>query len=123
MRLLSVAVQLIRNPAIMVLDEPTTGLDATSAKLLITTLKGLTESNEDLNFKRKSVILSIHQPRYDIFSSFDDIVLLNGGELVWCGSSDKMLSHFAALGFVCPDHANPADFILDISSIDVRSYT
>lgn len=66
------------------------------------------------------MIISIHQPRYDIFSTFDDVILLSKGELVWAGPTDAMLEHFQALGHPCPSHSNPADFILDLSSINVR---
>jgi ABC-type multidrug transport system ATPase subunit len=65
------------------------------------------------------VVVSIHQPRYDVFALLDDVILLSRGRLVWAGSSADMLKHFGALGHPCPALTNPADFILDISSIDV----
>jgi hypothetical protein len=65
------------------------------------------------------VVVSIHQPRYDVFALLDDVILLSRGHLVWAGSSVDMLKHFGALGHPCPALTNPADFILDISSIDV----
>jgi ABC-type multidrug transport system ATPase subunit len=63
--------------------------------------------------------MSIHQPRYDVFSLVDDVVLLSRGHVVWCGSSIEMVKHFEKLNYPCPPLNNPADFILDISSIDV----
>lgn len=65
------------------------------------------------------MVVSIHQPRYDVFALLDDVILLARGRLVWSGNSADMLKHFAALGHPCPPLTNPADFILDISSIDV----
>jgi len=65
------------------------------------------------------MITSIHQPRYDVFALLDDVILLSRGRLVWSGSSEAMLKHFATMGHPCPPLTNPADFILDISSIDV----
>ena len=67
----------------------------------------------------RTVVVSIHQPRYDVFALLDDVILLARGRLVWSGSSADMLKHFAALGHPCPALTNPADFILDISSVDV----
>lgn len=67
----------------------------------------------------RTVVVSIHQPRYDVFALLDDVILLSRGHLVWAGSSGDMLKHFGALGCPCPALTNPADFILDISSIDV----
>ena len=67
-------------------------------------------------------MVSIHQPRYDVFALLDDVILLARGRLVWSGNSADMLKHFAALGQPCPPLTNPADFILDISSIDVSFF-
>ena len=33
-----------------------------------------------------------------------------------------MMNHFAARGYCCPPHCNPADFILDTTSIDVSHF-
>eukprot|EP01037_Dinobryon_pediforme_P043374 gene43374-54360_t len=38
---------------------------------------------------RKTVILSIHQPRYDIFAAIDEIILLSRGHVVWAGNSQQ----------------------------------
>jgi ABC-type multidrug transport system ATPase subunit len=107
-----VAVQLLLDPAICLLDEPTTGLDTFTARHVIETLKSLALNN-------RTVVLSIHQPRYDVFKCLDDVVLLARGRQVWTGSCKDMLRHFSAVGYPCPALTNPADFILDISSIDV----
>ena len=113
-RRLSVAVQLLLDPAICLLDEPTTGLDAFTARHVTETLRSLSRTG-------RTVILSIHQPRYDVFALLDDVILLSRGQLVWSGSSSDMMKHLNALGHACPPLVNPADFILDISSIDVRA--
>lgn len=65
------------------------------------------------------VILSIHQPRYDVFALLDDVIVLSRGKQVWGGGSKALLKHLTDLGYPCPALVNPADFILDISSIDV----
>jgi hypothetical protein len=49
----------------------------------------------------------------------DRVVLLSRGCMVWWGSPEHMLTHFSSLGYICPHRTNPADFILDLSSIDV----
>jgi ATP-binding cassette subfamily G (WHITE) protein 8 (sterolin 2) len=77
------------------------------------------ETIKKLSKKQRTVIMSIHQPRYDVFSLVDDVVLLSRGSVVFSGSSVEMLKHFEKLNFPCPSLTNPADFILDISSIDV----
>ena len=69
-----------------------------------------------------TIITSIHQPRSSIFALFDDIILLSKGNVVYHGpSGDDALKYFAQQGLVCPPYFNPADFFLDMVSIDTRS--
>lgn len=61
----SIGVQLLSNPSVLFLDEPTTGLDATSAFQLVRTLKSLAG-------KGRTVVTTIHQPRSEIWGLFDN---------------------------------------------------
>lgn len=92
-----------------------TGLDSFTARHIVETLQDLAHKG------RRTVLLSIHQPRYDIFGLIDDVVLLSRGMQIWSGPTSGMLAHFASLGFPFPGFSNPADFILDITSLDFRS--
>ena len=38
---------------------------------------------------------------------FHDIIIMNSGELVWAGPSEKMLDYFDDIGFSCPLDVNP----------------
>lgn len=116
-RRLSIGIQLLINPSVCLLDEPTTGLDAFTAHHVMETLQHLSHVG------CRTVIISIHQPRYDIFRLLDDIILLtSGGKQIWSGSTTDMICHLEEIGYPCPHHMNPADYILDISSIDYRSF-
>lgn len=115
-RRLSIGIQLLINPSVCLLDEPTTGLDAFTAHHVMETLQNL------CHIGQRTVIISIHQPRYDIFRLLDEIILLSRGKQVWGGSTHDMILYLAHIGHPCPSHMNPADYILDISSIDFRSY-
>lgn len=90
------------------------GLDAFTARHVVQSLRKLSRTG-------RTVILSIHQPRYDVFQCLDDVILLSRGRQLWSGSSKDMLVYFNSLGYPCPPLTNPADFVLDISSVDVRS--
>ncbi|XP_061693183.1 ATP-binding cassette sub-family G member 8 isoform X2 [Syngnathoides biaculeatus] len=113
-RRVSIAVQLLWNPGILILDEPTSGLDSFTAHNLVITLSRLARGN-------RLVLLSVHQPRSDIFQLFDLVVLLSSGSAVYCGAARDMVPYFTALGHPCPRYCNPSDFYVDLISIDRRS--
>ncbi|XP_028844961.1 ATP-binding cassette sub-family G member 8 [Denticeps clupeoides] len=113
-RRVSIAVQLLWNPGILILDEPTSGLDSFTAHNLVITLSRLAQGN-------RLVLLSVHQPRSDIFQIFDLVVLLSSGSAVYCGPAREMVPYFTALGHPCPRYCNPSDFYVDLISIDRRS--
>uniref|UniRef100_A0A8C5C487 ATP-binding cassette, sub-family G (WHITE), member 8 n=1 Tax=Gadus morhua TaxID=8049 RepID=A0A8C5C487_GADMO len=113
-RRVSIAVQLLWNPGILILDEPTSGLDSFTAHNLVLTLSRLARGN-------RLVLLSVHQPRSDIFQLFDLVVLLSSGSAAYCGAARDMVPYFTALGHPCPRYCNPSDFYVDLISIDRRS--
>lgn len=73
------------------------------------------------NLARKNnitVIATIHQPSSTVFNLFDKLHLLVGGRCAYFGSREAATSHFASIGFECPQFENPADFFLNIINID-----
>ena len=106
---------MLRNPSILFLDEPTTGLDATSAFHLVKTLKHLASTG-------RTIIITIHQPRSDIFFLFDRLTLLSTGNVAYTGPTKDCLSWFESLlpGALRP-HVNPADYLIDIVAVDTRT--
>jgi len=110
----SIGMELIISPDVLFLDEPTTGLDSYTACQVIQRLHQLSQ-------KGRTIIFSIHQPRYSIFKLFDTITLLSAGETIFHGPSQKSLAYFDALGHQCETYNNPADFYMDIVSEDLRS--
>uniref|UniRef100_A0AAR2K1M3 ABC transporter domain-containing protein n=1 Tax=Pygocentrus nattereri TaxID=42514 RepID=A0AAR2K1M3_PYGNA len=105
----SIGMELITSPSLLFLDEPTTGLDSNTAHMIITLLHKLSRNG-------RTIIFSIHQPRYSIFQQFDHLTLLNKGEIIYAGSADKAISYFEGLGYKCDPFNNPADFFLDITN-------
>ncbi|KAH7010727.1 P-loop containing nucleoside triphosphate hydrolase protein [Macrophomina phaseolina] len=110
----SIGVQLLANPSVLFLDEPTTGLDATSAFQLVRTLKTLAS-------KGRTIITTIHQPRSEIWNLFDNLVLLTRGHPAYSGAAADALPYFAALGFELPPFVNPAEHLIDVVAVDIRS--
>ena len=89
---------------LLLLDEPTTGLDSFTAHSLVKSLADLAHR------KHKIILLSIHQPRSELFPIFDQVGLLSKGEMVYYGPREKMLQYFSLLGHACPTYSNPLDF-------------
>ena len=119
-RRVSIATELLTSPGIMFLDEPTTGLDSTNAAKVVDILSGLGSIGV-------TVVLSIHQPRPDIFRLLDRVLVLSGqGAVVYGGPSHRAEAHFAAMPYAAvPDRTlHIADFMLDTvlraSDEDVR---
>jgi len=106
-----IAAELITSPSVLFLDEPTTGLDASTANAVMILLKRLAN-------KGRTIIFSIHQPRYSIFRLFNRLTLLSLGRLIYHGSFQDALPYFETLGYKCKEHNNPADFFLDIINGD-----
>jgi ABC-type multidrug transport system ATPase subunit len=113
-RRVSLGVQLLSNPSVLFLDEPTTGLDATSAFQLIRTLKALAK-------KGRTIIVTVHSPRSEIWNLFDRLILLTRGAPAYSGSVDECLPYFAKLGYELPPFVNPAEHLIDIVAVDNRS--
>ncbi|KAJ3277913.1 hypothetical protein HK104_002846 [Borealophlyctis nickersoniae] len=114
-RRLSIGVQMLTDPSVLIVDEPTSGLDAFTSRNVMLLLK-------DLAATGRTVICSIHQPRSDIVDLFDRVLLLAcGGRPLYSGPLTSMLPHFSALGYACDHNTNPANFVLDLSSIDFRT--
>ncbi|KAK2611957.1 hypothetical protein QQS21_002063 [Conoideocrella luteorostrata] len=113
-RRVSIGIQILTDPRVLMLDEPTSGLDAFTASSIMEVLEGL--ANEG-----RTVILTIHQARSDLFKHFENVLLLaRGGFPVYSGSARHMLEYFGRHGYDCPTHANPADFALDMITIDLQ---
>jgi ABC-type multidrug transport system ATPase subunit len=110
----SIGVQLLSNPSLLWLDEPTTGLDSTSAYQVVKTLQNLAR-------RGRTIIVTIHQPRSEIYSLFDNVVLLTRGSPAYAGSAKECLPYFAKLGHEMPPFTNPAEYLIDLVSVDNRN--
>ena len=75
-RRLSIALELLGNPSMLVLDEPTTGLDSGATQQLVHSLnKLLIESRNAGN--RMAIIATIHQPSARVFAQFEHIHVMS----------------------------------------------
>ncbi|XP_014205278.1 ATP-binding cassette sub-family G member 1-like [Copidosoma floridanum] len=104
---LSIAVEMITSPSLLLLDEPTSGLDSASSNQVISLLSFMARQG-------CTVACVVHQPSSRMTQSFDDLMIMNQGRCAYCGPRDKVLDHFRASGYVCPDFYNLSEFLLEV---------
>lgn len=68
---LNIALELLTEPSLLFLDEPTSGLSSEDALSLIKDLRALAD-------RGKTVILTIHQPGFRVYSALDNVLILTG---------------------------------------------
>lgn len=105
----SIGTELVVNPKILLVDEPSSGLDSTTAESVVAVLSRLAKE------KNQMVICTIHQPSYKLFSTFDKLLMLHHGRVVYHGQTNERLhSYFSSIGFKAPEYENPLDYYMRI---------
>ena len=85
---LNIGLELVREPSILFVDEPTSGLSSRDAENVMDLLKQLALSG-------KLVFVVIHQPSSDIFRMFDQLLMLDtGGFPVYYGNPSDAMIYF-----------------------------
>ena len=93
----NIALELLREPTILFVDEPTSGLSSVDSEIVMNLLKEQT-------YKGKLVIVNIHQPDSEIYKMFDKIMIIDkGGYQVYYGNPTEAIVYFKSV----TNHANP----------------
>ncbi|KAJ2505251.1 hypothetical protein IWW47_002133, partial [Coemansia sp. RSA 2052] len=111
----SIGTELLTDPRLLFLDEPTSGLDSNSSELVVELVKKISVD------QGIATLMTIHQPSARIFNIFDKVILLSQGRIVYFGPTATAIEYFAGIGYQCPMHENPADYFIDLMTLDYRS--
>lgn len=98
----------IRTPTVCLTPAPLAPQDAFNAGLLVQCLKDLASS------RQTTVLMTIHQPRSNIFTSFDSLLVINHGLVTYHGPTAEVGTYFASIQRPIPIEYNPADFLIDV---------
>ncbi|HBF87577.1 MAG TPA: ABC transporter [Bacteroidales bacterium] len=122
---LNIALELIREPSVLFVDEPTSGLSSMDSDMVMDLLKEQT-------LKGKLVIVNIHQPSSDIFKLFDKLIIMDtGGHPIYYGNPldgvvyfKKMSNHVNANESECITcgNVNPEQILQIVESKVVDEY-
>ncbi|MEN8228044.1 MAG: ATP-binding cassette domain-containing protein [Bacteroidota bacterium] len=92
----NIGLELIREPSVLFVDEPTSGLSSVDSEMVMNLLR-------EQVFKGKLVIVNIHQPSSDLYKMFDRVIFLDkGGYQIYYGNPSEAVVYFKTKS----NHAN-----------------
>ncbi len=97
---LNIALELMREPAILFADEPTSGLSSADSEKIMHLLKRQC-------LKGKLVFANVHQPASELYKMFDRIIILDqGGRVVFFGNPMDAITYFKTeANYINPDQS------------------
>lgn len=107
----NIGIELISDPNLLFLDEPTTGLDSLTALDVVQTLHRLRN-------RGMTVVTVIHSPSDDILALFDQVVVLCQGQLIYDGPPENIVERLARFGFAVPLYVSPLEQLMKLIDKD-----
>nr|CCA21737.1 ATPbinding Cassette (ABC) Superfamily putative [Albugo laibachii Nc14] len=101
---------------VIMMDEPSAGLDSAATMDIMRYYSRIAHDHG------RTIVVALQQPSPQVFELFDDVMLLNDGEVIYHGPRAEVPRYFAALGLLCLPHRDFADFLLDLCTPEQRKY-
>ncbi|POM66313.1 ABC Superfamily, partial [Phytophthora palmivora] len=101
---------------VSLMDEISTGLDSAATYDIISTQRSIAHK------LHKNVVIALLQPSPEVFSLFDDVMIMNEGQLMYHGPCSEVEGYFSGLGFSCPPGRDIADYLLDLGTSEQYRY-
>ncbi|OWY97277.1 ABC transporter, partial [Phytophthora megakarya] len=103
---------------VVFMDEISTGLDSAGAA----TFDIISTQRSVAKMMKKTVVIALLQPAPEVFKLFDDVMILNEGEVMYHGPQEQVEEYFTSMGFVRPAGRDVADFLLDLGTKQQHQY-
>lgn len=114
-RRLTIALNLIRDPLLILVEDPTADLDPADSYLVVSMLSNHAKKHGRL------VVMTMDNPRSDVFPFLDKVTFMCLGSIVYSGNTHALIQAFDSAGFPCPIMENPLMYYLCLSTADRRS--
>ncbi|EXX59291.1 putative ATP-dependent permease ADP1 [Rhizophagus irregularis DAOM 197198w] len=96
----NIASELLTDSSVILLDEPTSGLDSSLALEITKILKEFAVK------QKKTIIMVVHQPSSEVFETFDKLMVMADGHMVYFGERAGLVDYLADQGYKCPPNFN-----------------
>ncbi|KAE9316777.1 hypothetical protein PF008_g18917 [Phytophthora fragariae] len=104
-KMLAIATALLTNPSVLLVEEPTRGMDFYSSQRVVLKLRQLARGG-------RTVLVTMTHPSSHLYALFDALYLLAGGAAVYHGKVREAVPYFASLGYPCPQYMSPVDYFI-----------
>lgn len=111
LRKLSIAVEIVTLPPIVLLDDITRGLDGVVAGQIMGSLKLLAENGH-------TVICAMPKPHTQVYTQLDTLVFVKNGRSIYAADKESAIKYFTSspLNYRFTPDMDPIDFMLDIAN-------
>lgn len=90
-------------------DNSTRGLDASTAVDYVRSLRIITDT------LKRTTFVTLYQAGEGIYNLMDKVLLIDEGQMIYCGPANAAKAYFIDLGFECPPRQTTADFLTAIT--------